>query len=886
MAKTRPSKKQSKRKEKSVLRGTRAIQKEMMTEDPSTLYEQAIALLQTGQPEEALALVERGLSIAPPASSNTLIGLNLAGELYVQLGDIDTAREHFLRAVTLDADGVKPESQGGGAEKFLWLAQLSEEGGHDSVRWFERGVGVLRQNIQALEASNSEGVAEELQEKKQKLANALCGVIEIYMTDLSWEEDAESRCEALITEALLMAPDSPECLQTLASIRISQLRHEDARAALARSLDLWRDLPPDHPRVPDFPVRVSLSRLLMEAEMEIEALKVLERMILEDDQSIETWYLGGWCQYLLGKKGREQATGSPSEAAAEQQRATLLSSRSWLRQGLKLYDMIQYEDTRLKEHALELVQELEQELGDLIEDSGDEAEAGNEDEWEDEDEGDSAGQGRDTFPCSIMDVTPKPAGKETSPKTKVLDSVVIHSRVSSEVREAPESDNASLSDLSSLEDGSDEQWETESLYEDAVQFVSDEQLRDGVIPGAVTLEEARALRSRLREIGVAQFLAETVYHRKIPAKKLCTAFGIVPPAFLDGSPDETYLNPLCIGMRREYSKRLKLPQYNTIDDAVELLKRSKNIVVLTGAGISTSLGIPDFRSKDIGLYSKLQYLGLNDPQDVFDISLFLEDPSIFFSVAKDILPTEKRFSPTHAFIKLLQDKGKLLTNFTQNIDNLEANAGVDPSKLIQCHGSFATATCTKCHIQVSGDAIFDEVRRGLVPQCQACTDQLKVKPHQMKRKRSSNGSQRKDRKRFTDDDSDDEDYSIPQPGVMKPDITFFGEDLPDAFRDRLINHDRDIADLVIVIGTSLKVAPVSGVPGIMPQNVPHLFISRTPVSHIDFDIDMLGDCDVVVSELCQRAGWDLKHEMIPPQQKVEIQPEEGFASRYRFTASV
>src|SRR5699024_6259414 len=106
--------------------------------------------------------------------------------------------------------------------------------------------------------------------------------------------------------------------------------------------------------------------------------------------------------------------------------------------------------------------------------------------------------------------------------------------------------------------------------------------------------------------------------------------------------------------------------------------------------ISTSLGIPDFRSKDTGLYARLEYLGLTDAQEVFDIHLFRQDPSIFYSIAKDILPTEKKFSPTHAFLRLLQDKEKLLTNFTQNIDNVEANAGVLPENLVQCHGSFAT----------------------------------------------------------------------------------------------------------------------------------------------------------------------------------------------------
>lgn len=62
---------------------------------------------------------------------------------------------------------------------------------------------------------------------------------------------------------------------------------------------------------------------------------------------------------------------------------------------------------------------------------------------------------------------------------------------------------------------------------------------------------------------------------------------------------------------------------------------------------------------------------------------------------------------------------------------------------------------------------------------------------------------------------------------FQPDITFFGEDLPDEFGRRLVHHDRERVDLVIVIGTSLKVAPVAEVPGVLPRNVPQIYISRT-----------------------------------------------------------
>ena len=164
----------------------------------------------------------------------------------------------------------------------------------------------------------------------------------------------------------------------------------------------------------------------------------------------------------------------------------------------------------------------------------------------------------------------------------------------------------------------------------------------------------------------------------------------------------------------------------------------------------------------------MAHLGLSDPQEVFDIQVFQEDPSIFFSIAKDILPTEKKFSPTHGFIKLLQDKGKLLTNYTQNIDNIEGNAGVLPENIVQCHGSFATATCVKCHHKVTGDAIFNEIKEGIIPECAVCRKRIAeegLKPQGLKRKRSTS-YQQKDRKEF-EDSSDEDDYEIPTPGVMK-----------------------------------------------------------------------------------------------------------------------
>ena len=236
---------------------------------------------------------------------------------------------------------------------------------------------------------------------------------------------------------------------------------------------------------------------------------------------------------------------------------------------------------------------------------------------------------------------------------------------------------------------------------------------------------------------------------------------------------------------------------------------------------------------------------------------------------------------------MLQDKGKLLTNFTQNIDNLEEWAGIEKEKLVQCHGSFATATCIQCKHTVECQAIYEDLKAGQVARCEKCLLEIQqLKKPGLKRKRSSDRSSSKSRKKgkgydYDEDDMDDEedDDDVAVAGVMKPDITFFGEGLPARFHDRLIKHDRELVDLVVVIGTSLKVAPVSEVVGVIPAEVPQIYISREACNHVDFDIDLLGNCDTVVTELCRRAGWDLNHEMVSDG-PIDVQLKEGFESRF------
>lgn len=306
--------------------------------------------------------------------------------------------------------------------------------------------------------------------------------------------------------------------------------------------------------------------------------------------------------------------------------------------------------------------------------------------------------------------------------------------------------------------------------------------------------------------------------------------------------------------------RIKLSNFSETNDFVEKLKVAKRILVLTGAGVSTSLGIPDFRSSE-GFYSKIKHLGLDDPQDVFNYDIFVQDPSVFYNIAHMVLPPEYIYSPLHSFIKMLQDKGKLLRNYTQNIDNLESYAGIRAEKLVQCHGSFATASCITCHWQLPGEKIFQNIRNLELPLCPYCYPKRKEYfptdvPEPEENSNQNEGGNENDgyNQSFSGLGSAPKSY-----GVLKPDITFFGEALPSKFH-KTIREDILKCDLLICIGTSLKVAPVSEIVNMLPAHVPQVLINKDPVKHAEFDISFLGLCDDVVAYVTEKCNWDIPHD--------------------------
>ncbi|GKU01013.1 nad-dependent histone deacetylase sir2 [Fusarium langsethiae] len=244
--------------------------------------------------------------------------------------------------------------------------------------------------------------------------------------------------------------------------------------------------------------------------------------------------------------------------------------------------------------------------------------------------------------------------------------------------------------------------------------------------------------------------------------------------------------------------------------------RCKHIVVLTGAGISTAAGIPDFRSPGTGLYANLARLNLPYAEAVFDISYFREHPEPFYVLANELYPGKFHPTVSHAFIALLARKSLLQMLFTQNIDCLERVAGVPSDRIIEAHGSFAKQRCIECKEEYPDDRMKEHVFGGKVPHC----DKEGCK------------------------------------GLVKPDIVFFGEPLPKAFDNNTFQVA--MADLVLVVGTSLSVYPFAALPGLAQEGKPRVLFNMEQVGQLGSrsdDVIQLGDCDAGIRKFADELGW-------------------------------
>ncbi len=207
-----------------------------------------------------------------------------------------------------------------------------------------------------------------------------------------------------------------------------------------------------------------------------------------------------------------------------------------------------------------------------------------------------------------------------------------------------------------------------------------------------------------------------------------------------------------------------------IEQAANLIKNAKHAVALTGAGISTPSGIPDFRSPGSGLWEQ------SDSMSIASIWGFVEHPQGFYDWVKPL--SQKMMvaqpNPAHCALAELEAMGRIHAIITQNIDNLHQRAG--SKRVLEVHGHMREATCIRCYHMVPAQPLMEKfVADGTMPTCEVCG------------------------------------------GVMKPNVVLFGEMLPVSVMYEA-EQESKTCDVMLIAGSSLEVAPAADLPLVAKKN--------------------------------------------------------------------
>jgi NAD-dependent deacetylase len=233
--------------------------------------------------------------------------------------------------------------------------------------------------------------------------------------------------------------------------------------------------------------------------------------------------------------------------------------------------------------------------------------------------------------------------------------------------------------------------------------------------------------------------------------------------------------------------------HHKITKVAHIIQDARHLVAFTGAGISTDSGIPDFRSDSSGLWKRTDI----DPLEVASLFGFRQNPGAFYKWVKPLATTILDAKPNESHLALahLEARGTLKSVITQNIDMLHTRAG--NTTIFELHGHMRQTTCIRCYAIFDGVPILEQfLRDELVPHCQHCG------------------------------------------GILKPNVILFGEQLP----VRELRDAQDAAkkcDVMLIIGSSLEVAPANQLPVVAKRNHAKLIIINLEETHLDYMADVV-----------------------------------------------
>jgi NAD-dependent deacetylase len=240
-----------------------------------------------------------------------------------------------------------------------------------------------------------------------------------------------------------------------------------------------------------------------------------------------------------------------------------------------------------------------------------------------------------------------------------------------------------------------------------------------------------------------------------------------------------------------------------IKKAARLVKEKHLGVTLTGAGISTPSGIPDFRSEENGLWKRY------DPKVVVSLSNFRYQPEVFFKWFRPLAHViiEAKPNPAHIALAELESSGHLNTIITQNVDGLHQRAG--SQQVLEVHGTLRTLTCIQCYKNYSAaDFIEAFIEEGIIPHCPECE------------------------------------------GILKPDTILYEEQLPVKTWIKAVTVCKK-CDLMIIAGSSLEVLPVAGLPICALENGASMVMINKSPTYLDIRADVIlrGDVAQILPEI-------------------------------------
>jgi NAD-dependent deacetylase len=235
---------------------------------------------------------------------------------------------------------------------------------------------------------------------------------------------------------------------------------------------------------------------------------------------------------------------------------------------------------------------------------------------------------------------------------------------------------------------------------------------------------------------------------------------------------------------------------DSISTAASLIKNSHRTVVLTGAGISTPSGIPDFRGPSQGLWKRF------DPMEVASLTAFRHNPEKFYQWFHTLAIQMHAAQPNLAHLALarLQSSGYVSVIITQNIDGLHQKAGA--TDVLEVHGTLSSMTCTNCYRQYpASEYIEDYIDHCELPYCHVCGN------------------------------------------ILKPDVILYDEQLPVRIWQKVEQVIKE-CDLMFVAGTSLEVLPSAKLPFEALQHGAHLIIINNTQTFMDSRADVIIHADV------------------------------------------